>query len=141
MCFDPIDFDCSLSEDISLECRLQIGSKETEIVVCVCPMSARALASRNLRARGRLGAFFQISGGAGTKKSISRGRDSRRDKPLTLWSLFFDQAVKLVKAGSRSVEVYETGVASVIVRHHSIFLLDLLFSRKEEMLYSIKGHL
>ena len=71
------DFDWSLSDDISLECRLaEIGSKETEIAAAsaqrlLVPGFQEPSSSRG--AGVAQGLFFQISGGVGTKKSISTG--------------------------------------------------------------------
>ena len=77
----------------------------------VCPTSARARLPGTFEFRGRPGAFFQISGGAGTKKSISTGTVGGRKGQTFATGQCLEQAVKQVKAGEKSVEMFEMEVA------------------------------
>ena len=85
----------------------------------VCPTSARARLPGTFEFRGRPGAFFQISGGVGTKKSISTGTvgGSPWRKGTNLWSLFWPSSQW---RWEKWWDVWN-GAARVIFRQHLIF--------------------
>ena len=90
----------------------RLGFKETEIAASVCLSVQRLLVPWLPGTFERPGAFFQISGGAVSKKSISRqGQSVSRGRGQTFApGQCLDQEVKLVKA--------EMEVAHDIFRQH-----------------------
>ena len=108
LCCDSVDFDWSLSGDISLECRLaEIGSKETEIAGA----SAQRLLVPGFQEPSSSGVaqglFFKSAAARAQRNQSAQGQSAAgRDKPLPLVNVWSKQLNKsrLVRKVSRCLK-------------------------------------